>query len=283
MQNVIKVKCPAKINLTLEIVNKRTDGFHNIKSIMQMINLYDYLTISIKKSLNNKISLSGTSNEIPYDESNLVYKAVDLYLKEANIKNLLIEVDIEKNIPIAAGLAGGSSNAAGTLWGLNQLLKIFDDYKLNELCAKLGSDLNVCLNGGCQLASSRGEITQSLPTINSNITLIKPKNLGISAGYAYKKYAKLENKPQNNMTEKMIEAIKNNSNIQPFLYNDLEFAIFNDFEELQKIKSNYPNSIMSGSGSTYFILDNIKNCKLNEDFICINNRKFINNGVSLSK
>lgn len=283
MQNVIKVKCPAKINLTLEIVNKRDDGFHNIKSIMQMINLYDYLTISIKKSLNNEIKLSGTSDEVPYDETNLVYKAINLYLNEAKIKDLLIEIHIEKNIPIAAGLAGGSTDAAGTLWGLNQLLKIFDNNKLNELCAKLGSDLNVCLNGGCQLATSRGEITKNLPTINSNLTLIKPKNLGISAGYAYKRYTELKNKPQNNMTEKMIEAINNNSNIQPFLYNDLELAIFNDFEELQKIKSNYPSSIMSGSGSTYFILENIEDYKLNDDFIFINNLEFISTGVSLSK
>ena len=124
MQNVIKIKCPAKINLTLEIVNKRDDGFHNIKSIMQMINLYDYLTISIKKSLNNEIKLSGTSDEIPYNETNLVYKAVNLYLNEAKIKDLLVEIHIEKNIPIAAGLAGGSTDAAGTLWGLNQLLKL---------------------------------------------------------------------------------------------------------------------------------------------------------------
>lgn len=283
MQNVIKIKCPAKINLTLEIVNKRDDGFHNIKSIMQMINLYDYLTISIKKSLNNEIKLSGTSDEIPYNETNLVYKAVNLYLNEAKIKDLLVEIHIEKNIPIAAGLAGGSTDAAGTLWGLNQLLKIFDNNKLNELCAKLGSDLNVCLNGGCQLATSRGEITKNLPTISSKLTLIKPKNLGISAGYAYKRYAELKNKPQNNMTERMIEAINNNSNIQPFLYNDLEYAIFNDFDELQKIKSNYPNSIMSGSGSTYFILENIEDYKLNDDFIFINNLEFISNGVSLSK
>ena len=214
--NTIKVKCPAKINLTLEIINKREDGFHNIKSIMQMVNLYDYLTISLEKANELKINLSGNCDEIPYDEKNLVYKAIDLYCKEAGINNLAINVYIEKNIPIAAGLAGGSTDAAGTLWGLNYLLNKFDDKELNELCAQLGSDLNVCLNGGCILATSRGEETKKLPCIESKVTLIKPKNLGISAGEAYKKYSLKEYKPQNNMTEKMVDAINNDHGIKEF-------------------------------------------------------------------
>ena len=159
MKNTVKIKCPAKINLTLEIVNRREDGFHNIKSIMQMISLYDFLTISVKKGSKNKITLSGTSDEIPYNEKNLVYKAVELYLKEADIKDFEVDVYIEKNIPIAAGLAGGSTDAAGTFYGLNKLFSnMFSEKTLHEMCAKLGSDLNVCLAGGCNFATSRGEI-----------------------------------------------------------------------------------------------------------------------------
>ena len=82
----IKVKCPAKINLTLEIVNKRPDGFHNIKSVMQMISLYDFLDIKVQKSEEIRILLSGNSNEIPYNEKNLVYKAAELFLKEAGVE-----------------------------------------------------------------------------------------------------------------------------------------------------------------------------------------------------
>ena len=282
MKNSVKVKCPAKINLTLEIVNKREDGFHNIKSIMQMISLYDYLTIMIKEADINKIYLDGTSKEIPYDERNLVYKAIDLFLKEAGFNNLEIEVFIEKNIPISAGLAGGSTNASGVIWGLNYLLKIFDDDKLNEICAKLGSDLNVGLNGGCVLATSRGEITQKLQNIESQVSLIKPKNLGISAGEAYKRYSQKEFKPQNNMTEKMLTAINNGKKIEPYLYNDLEYAVFDVYSELQTIKEAYPSSIMSGSGSTYFVLENLDNSKLDDSFEFINNLKFIPNGVSLA-
>ena len=282
MNEAIKVKCPAKINLTLEIVNRREDGFHNIKSIMQLISLYDYLTIKVSKSDENKIILKGNSNQIPYDEKNLVYKASDLYLKTAKLSNILIEIYIDKHIPISAGLAGGSTDAAGTLWGLNQIFKTFDNTQLNELCAKLGSDLNVCLNGGCTLATSRGEITQKLSTIKSKVTLIKPKNLGISAKEAYTKYALKEFKPQNNMTEKMLEAIKNDKDIKPFLYNDLEYAIFNDYEELQTIKRIYPQAIMSGSGSTYFVLENLKSSKLDENYEFINNLEFISEGISFA-
>ena len=281
MKNMIKIKCPAKINLTLEVVNKREDGFHNIKSIMQMINLYDYLTISINESEENEIILSGTSNEIPYNEKNLVYKAAELFLAEANISNVSINIHIEKNIPIAAGLAGGSTDAAGTIFGLNQLLNKFDSKKLNELCAKLGSDLNVCLNGGCLLATSRGEITQKMAFVEYPVTLIKPKNLGVSAKEAYTKYAQKTFKPQNNMTEKMSIALEENNDIKEFLYNDLEYAVFGDYKELQTIKKSYPDAIMSGSGSTYFVLENIKNVKMDENYEVYNNLKFIPNGVSL--
>ena len=281
MNNHIKIKCPAKINLTLEILNKRVDGFHNIKSIMQMISLYDYLDISIEESQKNEILLNGTSNEIPYNEKNLVYKAVDLYLKEANINNAKIKIFIEKNIPISAGLAGGSTDAAGTIFGLNSIFKKFNLEELNKICATLGSDLNVCLNGGCLLATSRGEVTKKLPNINYNVSLIKPKNLGISAGEAYKKYSLKKIKPQNNMTEKMIEAINNNQDIKPYLYNDLEYAVFDDYKELQKIKKEYPNSIMSGSGSTYFILEKIEKNLPEKDFEIYNNLEFIQEGVSI--
>lgn len=419
----IKVKCPAKVNLTLEILNKREDGFHNIQSIMQTIDLFDILTIKIEKSDKFEIKLSGTSDEIPYDEKNLVYKAASLFaktfprpfgervrvrgkykniydqktLKKAkelrkNItdaeqilwyclrnrqlnnlkfrrqvpidkyiadfvckeKKLIIELDgsghfetkqikhdlkrkqflesegytiirfvntdifkdlegvieailntlenpltptlspqgrgkqtickapplasinpqfesftisihIEKNIPVAAGLAGGSTDAAGALWGLNKLFNnILSTEELHALCAKLGSDLNFCLEGGCQLATSRGELLEKLPGKEFHLSLIKPKNLGISAKEAYTKFANLENKPNLDMTSKLVNALKTgNANIQDFLHNDLEIALIQDYKELKTIKTAYPQSLMSGSGSTFFILEE-KNLPLTE-------------------
>ena len=281
---MIKVSCPAKINLTLEVVNKRDDGFHNIKSIMQTVSLYDYLTIEAKKAETTEITLSGTSAEIPYNEKNLVFKAAKLFLEESGI-SAKINIFIEKNIPIAAGLAGGSTDAAGTLYGLNEILgQPFSRKELHELCSSLGSDLNVCLEGGTLLATSRGEVIQKLDCdINYPVTLIKPKKLGISAKEAYTKYAAKKIKPQNNMTEKLIDAIKNQQNIQEFLYNDLEYAIFDDYRELQTIKEKLPTSIMSGSGSTYFILGNLKENIFNDTYQVIPNLHFVNKGVLSEK
>ncbi len=276
----IKIKCPAKINLTLEIVNKREDGFHNIKSIMQNVNLYDYLDIKLSQSDENSISLSGNSTDIPYNESNLVYKAAKLFFENTKINGYKLDIQIEKHIPVSAGLAGGSTDAAGTLLGLNILNNnILSEEKLHELCAKLGSDLNVCLKGGCVLATGRGEKTTKLNALNYPITIIKPKNLGISAKEAYTKYSEKLIKPQNNMTEKMSEAIKNNSDIKPFLYNDLEYAVYDDYKELQYIKSKIPNSIMSGSGSAFFVPENLKTNKLGDEYEFINNLNFIPSGV----
>lgn len=292
----IKVKCPAKINLTLEILNKREDGFHNIQSIMQTINLFDILTIKVEQNEKFEIKLSGTSDEIPYDERNLVYKAAELFFKEVKSKKEKVKsnkntiyhlpftiysifIHIEKNIPIAAGLAGGSTDAAGVLFGLNELFeKPFSKEELHALCAKLGSDLNFCLEGGCQLATSRGEILEKLPFQEFTISLVKPKNLGINAKEAYTKFSALEAKPNLNMTEKAVKALNEEKNVADFLHNDLEVAVFNDYKELQKIKEKYPKSIMSGSGSTYFIInDDFKN--FNDDFWIKTDLKSISHGV----
>lgn len=276
----LKVKTPAKINLTLEILNKREDGFHNIQSIMQLIDLYDYLTIGVEPSSETTITLSGTSDEIPYNEKNLVYKATKLFLDHTKLSGI-ISIHIEKNIPVSAGLAGGSTNAAGTLFGLN---KIFNEpltkNELHSLCETLGSDLNVCLEGGCLLATSRGEVVTKLPFTNSSVSLIKPKDLGISAKEAYTKYSQLENKPNYDMTSKMIDAIKIGTDLKQFLYNDLETAVFDDYAELQKIKKHYPHAIMSGSGSTYFTLDN--NIENLDGYWVKTGLKFIPDGVSIA-
>ena len=278
----IKIKCPAKLNLTLEVVNRREDGFHNINSIMQLISLYDYLTISLTESEQTSVELSGNSSEIPYNEKNLVYKAADLFLKETGLKNCSIKINIEKNIPIAAGLAGGSTDGAGTILGLNLLFdNILPKEKMHELCAKLGSDLNVCLEGGCLHATMRGEKVERLPYLSMPVTLIKPKKLGISAKEAYTKYAAKSEKPKYFMTEKMIDALKNGQDIREFLYNDLEYAVFDDYRELQYIKSKLPKSIMSGSGSTYFILDDI-NTDFSEEYQVIKNLHFIPDGCSVA-
>ena len=282
----IKIKCPAKINLDLKIIGKRSDGFHEIESVMQTIDLYDILTIKIYPSEKNEIILSGNSTEIPYDERNLVYKAAKLFLnsltKSCHSKqneeshdypqgeflrlkpknNHIININIDKHIPVAAGLAGGSTDAAGTLYGLNILYnKPLTNYQLHELCTKLGSDLNVCLQGGRSQCKGRGEIIEPLAYKNFNLSLIKPNNLGISAKEAYTKFSQ---KNQN-------DPARNN------FANDLEWAVINDYPQLQYIKKTYPNSIMTGSGSAYYLIN--EKFLPEDNYIVINGLKSIPFGV----
>lgn len=238
--NSVKIQCPAKINLNLKVINKREDGFHNIESVMQAIDLFDYLTISICDSTEDEIVLSGNSNEIPYDKTNLVYKAAKLFLDESKLSGYKIEVYIEKNIPVAAGLAGGSTDAAGMIYGLNKLFdEVFSEKELHKLCAKLGSDLNFCLMGGCVKTTGRGEILEPLDYKAFDVNLIKPLDLGISAKEAYTKFSK-----------KFTSGKLGRDDYK----NDLEWAVIDDYEQLQYIKTKYPNSMMTGSGSTYFSL-----------------------------
>ena len=271
----IKIQCPAKINLNLKITGKLEGGFHAIESIMQTINLYDYLTITVDDNDKNEIILSGNSNGIPYDETNLVYKAARLYLETAKTENKKISVYIEKNIPIAAGLAGGSTDGAGVLYGLDKILSLNDKFNIDKMCSKLGSDLNVCLHGGRILAKGRGEIITPLEFGEFNVSLIKPINLGISAKEAYTKFSqKMQNcHPELDsgfvnliyrQRKKNLEILKQVQNDkfsfdctkkEEHFVNDLEWAVIDDYPQLQYIKQKYPKSIMTGSGSTYFMID----------------------------
>jgi 4-diphosphocytidyl-2-C-methyl-D-erythritol kinase len=187
----------------------------------------------------------------------------------------------------------------------------FSKKELHALCAQLGSDLNFCLEGGCQLATGRGEILEKLPFQEFSLSLIKPKNLGISAKEAYTKLSdlklqsksdlkqqgrsgiparqhesdnaliaiQLKNKTNLNMTKKLVKALKKgNADIDDFLQNDLEFALVEDYKELQAIRMEYPEALMSGSGSTFFILEhNIS--KQGVSTPCLNEKFWIKSGL----
>ena len=272
----IKIQCPAKINLSLKIINKRQDGFHNIESIMQTIDLYDYLTINVQSADKLEILLSGNSTEIPYDKTNLVYKAAELFFETVKLLPRKISIYIEKNIPVAAGLAGGSTDAAGTLFGLNEIFdKPLSNEKLHELCAKLGSDLNVCLQGGRLFCKGRGEIIEPMKFEEFNVSLIKPINLGISAKEAYTKYA--QKIPSFDLGGEISDCGERKAHCNKTFLNDLEWAIIDDYIELQRIKNLYPESIMSGSGSTYFIIN--KDFEPLDGYQIFNSHKAINLGI----
>jgi len=214
----------------------------------------------ILNPIQNIIELSGNSDQIPYDKTNLVYKAAELFLQKANLNGFKIKIYIEKNIPIAAGLAGGSSNAAGTLWGLNQLFNnILTSSEIHSLASQMGSDINFCLEGGTQVTTSRGEILSGISTPNLNIVIIKPKNLFISAKEAYTKYDKLSQKTKIKGLEEIKSAIcENNSDkIALLLNNHLEESILPNYPKIQEIKGyliqkGCKNALMSGSGPSVF-------------------------------
>lgn len=278
----LKIKTPAKVNLSLDVVGCRPDGYHDIESVMQTISLYDYLTFELTSADSLIINLSGNNPSIPYDKKNLVYRAImAFYEMLPGLQPYKISVHIEKNIPTEAGMGGGSSNAAGAIWALNRLLQTnLTDAQINSLCAKLGSDLNVCYWGGTTLASSRGEKIKRLKDYKSSLCVIKPIGFGITAKQGYQMFDALGIKSMHSSL-KLIKAIENAAKIESCLHNDLEIAPLREFQILQEIKTFYPGSIMTGSGSAYFVLKAALDKILPPDrFLTIQGLEFINTGIT---
>lgn len=280
---MIKVKTPAKINLTLEVLDKRDDGFHNIKSIMQAISLYDYLHVDIETQNENQIILSGNLTQIPYDEKNIVYKAIKLFLDEIKISDKKISVYIEKNIPVEAGLAGGSANAAGIIFALNKYFdNLLPDKKINELLSKLGSDLNFCYCGGTALCTGRGENIEKLPFVDLNLSLIKSKNFGVSTKIAYQKVSEDKTRSFLNNTDKLKSLVECGKFDDNLIFNSFEEVLIKHYPILKDIKNNQKSSYMSGSGPTFFVLDNsVNEIFKTDEFIVFENLKTVKTGVEL--
>ena len=165
---MVTIKAPAKINLALDTLHKRKDNYHEVEMIMTTVDLADYITVTPLEK--NEIVIKSNEFTMPLNEKNLAYQAAQLFKQHFNIDKG-VEIYIKKRIPVAAGLAGGSSNAAATLKALKELWKVdctIDE--LAELGAQLGSDVPFCVYGGTALATGRGEINST----NS----ISPKMLG---------------------------------------------------------------------------------------------------------
>ena len=182
MMKEICVESFGKINLSLDVVNKRSDGYHNIESIMQEIDLKDIVTL---KSRKEGIVIRSNSDEIPLGKGNLVYKAWEL-MKEKSARNNGVEIYIEKNIPVSSGLAGGSSNAAAVLKGLNELWEL--NYSLEELQdigVRIGADVPFCLLGGTAYARGIGEELEVLADFKDKHILLANNGKSISTPYVY--------------------------------------------------------------------------------------------------
>lgn len=268
--NSIELKSRAKINLSIDVLGKRDDGYHLVEMIMQTIDLYD--VIKIKQLDTNDVVIKSNSSHIPLDNNNIVYKAIELLRQRFNI-NKGIEVFIEKNIPVAAGMAGGSSNAAAVLVGLNKLWKLnLTEQELQELGLKLGADVPYCISGKTALAEGIGEKLSYIKGLPKNISILicKP-NLFVSTKDVYQglDLNNTENRPNNKLLIECLEKgdidslSKNMSNVLENVTSKIHKEI-NEIEEIMMANSAL-GSMMSGSGPTVFGLfdkyENALKCK----------------------
>lgn len=183
----IKVNAYAKINLLLDIINKRNDGYHDLFMIMQSINLYDTVTVTETKT--KKITITCNIDDIPLDEHNIAYKAAAQFFKDTKIKNKGINIDIVKRIPHAAGMAGGSADGAGVLVALNELTGA--DLSIDELCkigVKIGADVPFCIKGGTLLAQGIGDVLNKVKPLRKCFILIAKPDCSVNTAYAYRRF-----------------------------------------------------------------------------------------------
>ena len=251
----IYVKSPAKINLHLEIIGKREDGYHELAMIMQSIDLSDY--IEFENNQIGDIQLKSNNTNLSLNDDNLIVKAAK-YLKEVSKnKELGANIFLKKNIPIGAGLAGGSSNAAATLVGLNKLWNLELDYEtILSISAKLGSDVPFFLNGGCQFCFGRGEILEKYNSkFDYGVILLKNPNISISTADTYKKYSK--EFCSNNFTESdKTKNIRNDLRINGFNNKRSQNQSIKVKNDLQVIVEKENDSVKKA----LYLLSNLQNC-----------------------
>ena len=248
----MKLLSPAKINLRLEVLHKRNDGYHEIRTIMQRIDLCDEVEISLEGS---GLLVRSEGEEIPQGAENIVYHAARLILGKFNM-DAGIRIFIRKRIPVASGLAGGSSNAATTLVGLNKLFGLeLTRERLMEMGRRLGADVPFFLFEKPALATGIGDILQEI-TLPSPLwmVLVNP-GIRVSTAWAYKNVNMGLTRKRNN--NRILPLILNNSHFHDLLYNDLETVTIKRYPEIQRIKEELVakgaiRALMSGSGSTVF-------------------------------
>lgn len=183
----VTVETPAKINLLLDVVGKRTDGYHFMKTIMQSVSIFDKLTIVVNDSKN--ITVTCDNPDIPCDERNLAYRAAAAFFAYTEIPTVGMEIDIKKEIPIQSGLGGGSSNAAGVLIALNEMFATeLSDDELAEIGVGLGADVPFCLTGGTALAEGIGEFLMPLPHLEECYIVVAKPKIGICTAEAFTRF-----------------------------------------------------------------------------------------------
>lgn len=250
----MKIQAPAKINIYLEVVNRRKDGYHNIESIMQTVSLFDRITINPAAE---KLTLKCNIKDLPVDQSNLALKAAILLKNELKIKNGA-DIYLEKSIPMGAGLGGGSSDAAAVLKGLLHVWRQkLSNEKLLEIAEKLGSDVPFFLFGGTAIARGKGEKLEKLTKIqNANILLVNP-GFGVATKTVYKNLQfPLTKKQKINRILGLFKGSGPQAQWGNAMFNRLEDVVLPMYPDIRRIKDIFKSHgcscLMSGSGSTVF-------------------------------
>ena len=270
-KKMLRIIAPAKINLHLEILGIREDGFHELAMVMQSIDLVD--EIKFISNDDSRIKLDCDDLNLSVDKNNLIVKAAELLKKKANNFTLGADILLNKNIPIGAGLAGGSADAAATLVGLNEFWQLgFTNKQLEDFSSELGSDISFCVKGGMQICFGRGEKLEPLNFINDSmaILLVKNSNVSVSTPWAYGIYKEMKSKnylksefdfeKRRNQLRRQVWVRSLSEENPPPLQNDLQQVVAPLTPSVQKaldILSSLPEAIafsMSGSGPSCFAL-----------------------------
>ncbi len=262
----LAVKALAKINLGLDVLRRREDGYHEVKMVMQTIHLYDQLHL---KKIESGIYLETNLGFLPVDESNLAYRAARLMKEKYQIEEG-IDIRLNKRIPVAAGMAGGSTDAAGVLYGINELFNLGIKRKeLMELGVQIGADVPYCIMRGTALAEGIGEKLTSLPPMVKCPVVIAKPQVSVSTKYVYENL-KLDEHTQHPDIDALIQNIRTKDlpAIAGSMGNLLETVTAKKYPEIEKIKelmreNGALNAMMSGSGPTVFgLFDELETAKM---------------------
>ena len=260
MKTIVE-KCPAKINLSLDVIGNREDGYHELKMIMQTVDIFDYVTVSVCNG--DGIYVTCDKEGIPSGEENIAYVAAELFLKHLNIKRK-VDIKIEKHIPDGAGLAGGSSDAAGVLRALFKIEGKIKEEELLRLAKKVGADVPFCIKGGCCLCEGIGEVLTPIKGMENVVLVVIKPPFSVNTKSVYKKLdlGKHNCHPD---TERLLKALldKDYKAFKIYGGNTLEcvtkedYPVIGEYEELLYSKGAI-FSMMSGSGPTVFgVFENI--------------------------
>ncbi|MBD1939117.1 4-(cytidine 5'-diphospho)-2-C-methyl-D-erythritol kinase [Microcoleus sp. FACHB-68] len=265
---------PAKINLYLEIIGTRPDGYHELAMVLQSVDLAD--RIAVRANGTDEIRIHCDHPQVPLDKSNLAYRAAQLMAEQFpdSFENFGgADITIHKHIPVAAGLAGGSTDAAAVLVGLDLMWELgLTSSELQELGGRLGSDVPFCIAGGTALATGRGDALSPLPDLTHlYVVLAKYRSLEVSTAWAYQTFRQqfsntyvsdlntLENRRQRVHSGPMVNAIarRDGTKIGQLLHNDLERVVLPAYPQVSRLRQAFEQSpvlgaMMSGSGPTVF-------------------------------